>query len=177
MHVFCQIDCHFYNYNLLQTPWSNSTTKNIINSRMSQIQHFSFEFLMCIITEGTFESFWLIFVNQMVYLCLYPLSRQRPAAVPITSHLESQMDNFFPTSGRLMTRLEAVSGLMKWRVTGLTYLYNHINYVHLSGGPGCCYRDWTENHPDVPLRLAPSAPRDLPRRDLCGPLFSRGWPG
>ncbi|RXN20400.1 transmembrane protein 161A [Labeo rohita] len=38
----------------------------------------------------------------------------------------------------------------------------------------CCYRDWTEDHSDVPRRLAPSAPGDLPRRDLCSPLFNRG---
>lgn len=34
----------------------------------------------------------------------------------------------FDRSGR-------VSGLMNWKVTGLTYLYNHINYVHVFGGP------------------------------------------
>lgn len=43
--------------------------------------------------------------------------------------------------------------------------------------PGCCYRDWTEDHSDVPHRLAPSAPWDLPRRDLCSPLFNCGRVG
>lgn len=89
-------------------------------------------FFTCVLSGGYLKR--KCSINRLVHLCLYPLSRHQPGAVPITSHLEHRRI-FFPTSGWLMTRLEAVSGLMKWRVTGLTYLYNHINYVHLSGGP------------------------------------------
>lgn len=107
--------------------------KLVVYLYMAHISHFHFFTYECILLWGYIWSIIGRYSLIAWYICVYTLCLATRQPKNVSSW--TQTDIFFPTLGWLMTRLEAVSGLMKWRVTGLTYLYNHINYVHLSGGP------------------------------------------